>query len=136
MPYRFASLLLIAALAAPAARAAEAYWQGVATDVAAKIATVRDRYDAGDEKAARQALTEAYFGEFEDRKMEAAIRKEIGADRARQLEALFGALRKAIKARDGAAVQRLASELDAGLSADGKQLDAAGVPPEVFAVNR
>lgn len=116
--------------------AAESYWQGVAKDVAASVAVVVERARAGDAKAARQALTEAYFGHYEDRKMEAAVRKEIGGQRARDVEALFGDMRKAIQRGDTAAVEGIAAQLDAALAADGKALDAAGVPAEVFAVNK
>lgn len=132
----FAALLLIGFLSVSFAHAAETYWQTVAARVATKIDSVHERFRAGDGRAARQALTEAYFAEFEDSKMEAAIRKELGIDRARQLEGAFGTLRKAVKSNDGGAVNRLAAELKAALASDGKRLDAAGVPPEVFAVNQ
>lgn len=118
------------------AAAAESYWRSVAGDIAASVAVVVERARAGDAKTARQALTEAYFGHYEDRKMEAAVRKEIGGQRARDVEALFADMRKAVQRGDTAAVESIATQLNAALAADGKALDEAGVPAEVFAVNK
>lgn len=130
------ALLLLALLSQGVAQAAETYWQGVAKTVSAAIENVVAKYRAGDAKAARTALTEAYFGAFEDSKMEAAIRKEIGQERAIEVEGLFGDLRSAIKAGDGAEVGRIAAMLHGALAADGQALDAAHVPPDVYAVNQ
>lgn len=119
-----------------AAVAAEGHWQATAKHVAAAVDDIEAMFAAGDTAAARTALTEAYFGRFEDSKMEAAIRKEIGGDRAIEVEGMFGKMRKAIKAGDAKTVEQTADALRQALAADAKALDAAGVPAEVYEVNR
>ncbi len=116
--------------------AADGHWRATAQRVAAAIDDVQAKFAAGDTAAARSALTEAYFGRFEDSKMEAAIRKEIGGSRAVEVEGMFGNMRKAIKAKDAETVQQTADSLRQALAEDAKALDAAGVPAEVYEVNR
>lgn len=128
--------LALLALPAPAAMAGGAYWQEMAQEIAALVDDAVAQYEAGDGKAAGRAVIQAYFGQFESRKMEAAIRKEIGGKRAFAVEKLFGNLRKAVKQDDQSAVRGIAAELRAALAEDGKALDAIGVPPEVFQVNQ
>lgn len=128
--------LLGALLWSGIAGAAQTHWQAVAARVTEAVEAVRGAYEAGDGAAARKLLMDAYFGQFEDSKMEAAIRKQIGQSRAVALEGMFGDLRKAIKAGDGAMVAALTQRLGSALAEDGKLLDAAGVPAEVYEVNR
>lgn len=130
------TVLLVLTMAAAPAGAAEGHWQGVADKVIAAVGEVEARFAAGDDAGARKALTAAYFGNFEDSKMEAAIRKEMGQSRAVEVEGMFGGIRKAIKAQDKTAVQSIAEELRQALRTDGAALDAAKIPPEVFAVNQ
>lgn len=136
MPIRLFTVAVVMALSLGMAQAAEAYWQGIAAGVVAAVDTVVTRFEAGDEKAARAALTEAYFGQFEDSKMEAAVRQQIGKERAVEVESMFGDIRSAMKAGDGAEVRRIAAALRAALNADGQALDAAKIPPEVYVVNQ
>ncbi len=136
MPIRLITLAVVAALSLGTAQAADGHWQGVATTVAGAIDGVVAHFEAGDDKSARAALTEAYFGRFEDSKMEAAVRKEIGKDRAVEVEGMFSDIRKAMKAGDGAEVRRIASQLKAALKTDGQALDAAKVSADVYEVNQ
>lgn len=136
VPIRLITFLVATALSVGTAQAAEAYWQGVAQTVAAAVDDVVARFEAGDEKAARTALTEAYFGQFEDSKMEAAVRQQIGKERAVEVEGMFGDIRKAIKAGDGAEVKRIAGQLRGALQTDGQALDAAKIPADVYVVNQ
>ncbi len=137
MPLRIlvAVMLLWAAGAMPA-RAAEAYWHGVAGGVSATLAEAEAASARGEVDAAKRAINEAYFRRFEDAKLEAAIRKEISAKRAAQIERLFADMRKAVTAGDQAAVAKFAAEIRQSLTADAKTLDAAKVSPDVFAVNQ
>ncbi|MGE5503525.1 MAG: hypothetical protein ACM31L_03795 [Actinomycetota bacterium] len=125
-----------ALLAAGTAVAADGYWQAVAATVAAKVAEAEAAAAKGQADVAKRALNDAYFQKFEDGKLEAAIRKEIAAKRAVEVEQMFAGLRKAVSAGDQAAVARGAGELRAAITADARTLDAAKVPPEVFQVNK
>ena len=117
MPLRLVTLAIVTALSLGSAQATEAYWQGVATHVVAAIDHLVAQFEAGDEKAARAALTEAYFGQFEDSKMEAAVRQEIGKDRAIQIEGMLGDIRSAITAGNGPELRRIAAGLRSALQA-------------------
>ncbi len=111
------------------------YWQGIAEEIQQHIDQANAQYAAGQPKAAKRTVMQAYFSVFEDRKMEAALRMERGAAYAYQMEERFGSLRKAIQqGAEVQAVQRLAAELKTAVHRDGKLLDQAGIRPNVFEV--
>lgn len=130
---------LIAGLAlfkgGPAWSETPAVWQPVAEEIVAIIDKAESQYQAGDVDAARRAVVEAYFGVFESRKMEAAMRITIGAQHTYMVEKLFGDMRKAIKNGESAdAVHDIAENIRQAVRRDAVVLDEAGVPAEVFEV--
>jgi hypothetical protein len=113
------------------------YWQQIADRIDSQVTQAVDHYRQGDAVAARSAVVNAYFGEFEGSKMEAAMRREIGAKQTWELEQMFGRLRKAIKQRqDVALVAAVADEIHAAVDSSAITLDQAGISPEVFEVNQ
>ncbi|MBF0335332.1 MAG: hypothetical protein HQL40_17075 [Alphaproteobacteria bacterium] len=129
-------LAVCALLAATPPAWAGDYWRGVAAETKAAVNAAERAFAANDQTAALAAVTTAYFGKFEGLKMEAAIRKEIGAKRAFQVEKLFGEMRKAIKAADAAAVASIANDLGGALAEDAAKLDAAAISPDVYEANK
>ena len=116
---------------------AEKHWSGVAQRIVRQLGQAQQSYRKGDAKAARRALITAYFSEFEDSKMEAAMRMQLGARYTWKVEKRFSALRKAIKA--GVSPGELATmvgDLQETLTRDAQQLDQAGIDPKVFEVNQ
>lgn len=112
-------------------------WRPLAEEIVLIINEAETSYRAGDAKAARRAVVKAYFGVFESRKMEAAMRVTLGAKHTYLVEKRFGELRKAIK--NGESADRIASIAEGiriAVRRDAKALDKAGVPAEVFAVNK
>ena len=92
-------------------------------------------YREGKPTEAGQAVTQAYFGVFEDKKMEAAMRIELGAKHTYQVEKQFGALRKAIRREaDAKTIQQLAQGIRESVVNDARTLDQANIPMEVFEV--
>ncbi|BAO43756.1 hypothetical protein [Thiolapillus brandeum] len=131
-------LLLILLLASFLVHAENSgYWQQVASRINASISEAEAQYAAGDARAARAAVVNAYFSQFEDSKMEAAMRMELGSKHTWQVEKSFGRLRKAIK--KGAPkkeVTAIAEEIRTAIGSDAKKLDAAGISAQVFEVNQ
>ena len=113
------------------------HWQQVASQINSSITQAEQHYAAGKVRDARSAVVQAYFKRFEDSKMEAAMRMELGAKHTWQVEKSFGHLRKAIKT--GAAAKEitaLAEEIRGTITADAQKLDAAGISAQVFEVNQ
>jgi high-affinity iron transporter len=141
-PRRPALLLSAAALASmllalpPASAGEEGYWVGHAGAVAKAVTEAEAHFAKGDLDGAKRLLTEAYFQHFEDTKLEAAIRRNIGAKRAAQIEKFFPTIRKAMTAGDAAQVKEMAQQLREAVAADAKTLDAEKVAPGVFEVNQ
>ncbi len=107
-----------------------AHWQSIARQINASITQAEQLYAAGKVKEARSAVVQAYFSQFEDSKMEAAMRMELGAKHTWQVEKSFGRLRKAIK--KGASreeVAALAEEIRANITADAKNSTRQAFPP-------
>jgi len=121
-------------LAAPAQ--AGDHWSTLAASISAEIAKAEALAVGGNADEAKKVVTQAYFGLFESEKMEAALRKEIGAKPAYEREKQFGDLRKLVTRGTPDEIKALAAALRAGLAADGKALDAAGISPDVFTVNQ
>lgn len=132
---RLAVLTLLLSLAAAPAHAA-GYWSDLAARIAAEVSKAEAHALAGRADEAKKAVTIAYFGLFESEKMEAALRKEIGARHAAQREKLFGDLRKLATRGTPDEIRAAAADLRAGLADDAAALDRAKVPADVFAVNQ
>lgn len=134
----FALALISAPLlaASPAALADGGHWQTKAEDVGKAVTAAEAVFAKGDLDAAKRAVTEAYFGHFEDTKLEGAIRKHIGAKRAADVERMFATMRKAMTAGDAAQVKAVAQGLRDAMTTDAKILDDAKVSPDVYEVNQ
>lgn len=123
------AMLLLSAVAA----ADNFSWTAVAEAVVSALEQAIPASAAGDSDAARQAVLGAYFGVFEDRKMEAAMRKELGQEHTVAVEARFNDLRKAVGAKTSASVVAdQVAALSQILREDARQLDARGVPEQVY----
>jgi hypothetical protein len=130
-------LMCLFAFCGSAALAEPSAWSQVAGEIAAHISLAESLYQEGKPKEAGHAVTQAYFGVFEDRKMEAAMRIELGAEHTYQVEQQFGALRKAIRTQaDKQTVQGLAQGIRESVTRDARALDQANIPMEVFEVNQ
>jgi predicted lipid-binding transport protein (Tim44 family) len=136
-PSSFAAPLVAAVLLLSSpALAASGHWQAQADGVNRALSAAEASFAKGEIDTAKRAVTTAYFQDFEDSKMEAAIRKHVSAKRATEIEKLFAALRKAMTAGDAAQVTAAAAELRGAISGEAQRLDAAQVPAEVFEVNQ
>lgn len=112
------------------------YWSGVAEEVAVALSQSVAAYQAGDVDGAKRAAITAYFGVFESRKLEAALRKEMGQKHTVAVESQFGQIRKSIGS--GAPAEDLARTVTAlsdVLREDAKRLDERGMPAHVFNTN-
>lgn len=117
------------------AGAGEFRWAEVAEEVVGHLDSAVAAVRAGDADAAKAAMITAYFSTFEDRKMEAALRKEVGQKHTAEVEQQFYALRKAISRGAGAAeVAPMAATLADALRASAKTLDERGTPQNVYKV--
>lgn len=111
-------------------------WSQVSEEVVAHINEAESLYREGKPTEAGHAVIQAYFGVFEDRKMEAAMRLELGAKHTYEVEQQFGALRKAIRREaDEQTVQALAQGIRDSVVRDARVLDEANIPMHVFEVN-
>jgi hypothetical protein len=115
----------------------ESSWLTVAEAVVKHIDEAEAAYAKGDSTEAKRAVVSAYFGVFEDRKMEAAMRMELGAKHTYLVEKNFGKFRKAIQQNAGAEqVALIAEEIRLAMRRDALLLDQAGIPLTVFKVNQ
>lgn len=133
-----ARCLVAAALSLTAlpALAATGHWQTQADSVAHAVDAAEAAFAKGDLDTAKRLVTEAYFINFEDSKLESAIRKYVSAKRAAEIEKSFATLRKAITAKDAAQVKAVAQSLRNDIATEAKGLDEAKVAPGVFEVNQ
>lgn len=133
-----ASWLIAAALSLGTlpAMAEPAHWQAQADSVNKAVDAAEAAFAKGDVDGAKRAVTEAYFHNFEDSKLESAIRKYVSAKRAAEIEKYFATMRKAMTANDAAQVKAVAQSLREAIAAEAKGLDAAKVAPGVFEVNQ
>lgn len=138
MPSLIARCVLAAALSLTTlpALAATGHWQTQAEGVARAVDAAEAAFAKGDADAAKRSVTEAYFHSFEDSKLEAAIRKHLGAKHAAEVEKSFATLRKAITANDAGQVKAVAQSLREAVAADAAKLDEAKVHPDVYEVNQ
>ena len=134
---RKSKLLIILMLLYSTSSFANNAWQKMAEDIVTQIDQAVSFYVAGNLKSAAQAVVKAYFGIFEDRKMEAAIRVTLGSKHAYLVERLFGKLRKAIKKDKGSdVVRRTAQEIRDAVRKDAKILDKKNISLNVFQPNQ
>ncbi|MEW5009963.1 MAG: hypothetical protein RPR28_06920 [Cycloclasticus sp.] len=112
-------------------------WAPVAEQIILHIESAESHYQAGDLLTAKQFIIKAYFGVFEDRKMEAAMRQELGSKHTYQVERLFGNLRKAMnRSADAAEVTAIVESIRTEMRDGAIKLDQAGIPLNVFRVNQ
>jgi hypothetical protein len=110
-------------------------WSRVAEEIVTHISLAETLYQEGKSTEANHAVIQAYFGVFEDRKMEAAMRMELGANHTYEVEQQFGALRKAIRMQaDRRAIAGLVQDIRESVTRDARALDQAHIPMEVFEV--
>lgn len=129
----FVAILSLTTL--PAA-AASSHWRAQADSVIRAMDAAEAAFAKGDVDGAKRTVTETYFQIFEDTKLEAAIRKYVGAKRAAEMEKLFPTLRKAMTAQDAAQVKAVAQALREAVTIEAAKLDEANVAPGVFEVNQ
>ncbi|MDM8569788.1 hypothetical protein QUF50_09835 [Thiotrichales bacterium HSG1] len=115
---------------------AEDNWVSLAETIVVHLETASTLYAENNGKEAKREIIKAYFGVFEDQKMEAAMRMELGAKYTYKVERRFGALRKAIKKNISIEeFNQQKQELITIMREDAIKLDEAKIPREVFKVN-
>jgi hypothetical protein len=130
-------LMSLFAFCVSTAMAETSTWSQVAEEIVGHINMAESLYQEDKPTEAGHAVIKAYFGVFEDRKMEAAMRIELGAKHTYQVEQQFGALRKAIRTQaDKQTVQRLAQDIRESVTRDARVLDQANIPMEVFEIKQ
>lgn len=129
------ALVLVSGAAATArAEAGTFSWTAVAEETIAALDEAAQYHAAGDITQCKRAITRAYFGVFEDRKMEAALRKMMGQSHIFMVERQFSTLRRTAPTASPAEFGDVVASLSEQLRADARQLDALGVPQEVYDV--
>ncbi len=106
-------------------------WLTVVAEIKKELNAVLNSYRAGDYEQSKSHISEAYFGIFEDKEMEEAIRKYISAKRGFEIEEMFGNIRKGIKKR--LPVSEISNRVDVlidALKGSAKELDSLGIPVE------
>lgn len=130
-----AALALALALgmtASPAASAETFSWMAVAEETIAALTEASQHHAEGDIAQSKRAITRAYFGVFEEQKMEAALRKMLGESHTFMVERQFSTLRRNLATVTPAEFSRTVAMLAEQLRADAQQLDLLGVPREVY----
>ena len=129
------ALVLGPAIAAPAGAEAAAFsWTSVAEETITALDEAAHHQAEGDVTQCKRAITRAYFGVFEEQKMEAAMRKMLGESHAFLVERQFTKLRRSAATATPDAFGAAVATLAAQLREDALQLDALGVPQEVYDV--
>jgi hypothetical protein len=128
------ALSLPSGVRADAASTEAGYWRGVAAEVSAVFDDMIEAVRRGDDKAAKRSQTRAYFGVFEERKMEAAIRKTFGQARAYEIESGFSQVRRMIGKGSAEDIQGALDALVGLIKHDAVALDQAGVSKDVYDV--
>ncbi|KXS37216.1 MAG: high-affinity iron transporter [Candidatus Frackibacter sp. T328-2] len=99
-------------------------WQNVVNDVEIRVNEGLNHYADGNLKAAKESITDAYFGPFEGEEMEQAILKNIGSRNAFKVEYMFTQIKKLMdKGAPQQEIQRMATMLIKELKAYATQLD-------------
>ena len=112
-------------------------WTSMADDIVVKIDSAQQLYAQGKAKEANREIIKAYFGTFEDKKMEAAVRVTIGSKHAWKVERLFGKMRKLIKkSASQEEVGVIADKIRHAIVRDAKVLKDKNIPLNVFNPNK
>ncbi len=120
-------LLLAASVALGAAGPSAIPWLDAVREVSSVLERAVRAYEANDLPAAQDLAGEAYFSVFEERGMEVAIRREISARRARELEKMFGEIRQAMgKGEPALQVRQRIAALREALDHDARELVRVG----------
>jgi len=128
-----AALALLLAAAVPLQAGAETFsWMAVAEEAIAELSNASQHHAEGDAAQSKRAITQAYFGVFEGKKMEAAMRKMLGESHTFMVERQFRKLRRSLLTAGPREFEQAVAALAEQLRADAKQLDALGVPQEVY----
>jgi high-affinity iron transporter len=85
-------------------------WTGVVDEINVHLDKAIDEYKSGDRAKAKELVNEAYFGPFESQKMEQAIRINISAKRAAEIEFQFNTIKKEINS--GSDIKNIRQEAD------------------------
>lgn len=122
------SLLMVLWTAVVAAGTPSLPWPDITRQVSGLLSQAAKAYEAKDPERAKDLISEAYFGAFEERGMEIAIRQQISARRARELEKMFSEIRQTIGRGEpvGRVRQGIATLLQA-LEQDARELVRLGV---------
>lgn len=128
-----AILATVAGLAVSPAAGAEPFsWTTVAEETIAALEEASQHKEAGDVTACKRAIVRAYFGIFEEQKMEAALSKMLGQSHTFMVERQFSTLRRNAATAAPAEFSGIVAALAEQLRADAERLDALGVPQEVY----
>ena len=114
--------LALAALAAsPVLAASGDYWANVAEEICSEISRSEDAAKIGHMDDAKSHALAAYFGIFEEKKMEIAERLNLGTSHTADIEEMFNILRKTPVS---------AEKLRKALRNDAQALDQAKIGPD------
>jgi len=120
--------LLLALTISPLAAAPASRLPDIARQVSALLGEAARAYEAKDAEAAKDLVNDAYFGPFEEGGMEVAIRQEISARRARELEKMFNEIRQAMGRGEGVGrIRTRIRALEQALDEDARELVRLGV---------
>ncbi|SDC11792.1 MULTISPECIES: FTR1 family iron permease [unclassified Candidatus Frackibacter] len=99
-------------------------WHNVVNDIEVKINEGLSHYSNGDVKAAKESVTDAYFGPFEGEEMEQAVQRNVGSQNAFKVEYMFTQIKKLMgKGAPKQEVEQMATMLIKELKAYATQLD-------------
>lgn len=106
-------------------------WSAVAAEISGTLDRAAAAHATRQSGRGAELVSEAYFGLFEERGMEVAIRRYVSTRRARELERMFGALRQAIAVgADAGEVRQQVAALREALQAEAAELARQGVSQE------
>lgn len=138
---RIGLVVLLAASALTLARAASAdvmaerfSWAAVAAETLAALDEASLQQADGNFAECKRAITRAYFGIFEEQKMEAAMRKMLGQSHTFMVERQFSNLRRSVATASAEDFRQAVAALAEQLQADAQRLDELAVPREVYDV--
>lgn len=126
------AMLLLGAGTMPGLGSETFSWTTVAEDTIAALTAAARHHAEGDVTGCKRAITRAYFGVFEERKMEAALRKMLGESHTFMVERQFSKLRRTATTATPDEFGQTVAALADQLRADARELDALGVPQEVY----
>lgn len=102
-------------------------WLTVATEIRINLEKVLSSYEDDQPDKAKSYIVDAYFGVFEEKKMEHAIKENISTERAHEVESMFGDIRKAHLSEIESKIKELTDALDK----EAEKLDDMGVMQEL-----